>query len=388
MNSSDFTNYSQLRLDALPPQSAGELLHALLGGAPELEPLTQILITRTEGNPFFLEESVRMLVETKTLVGRHGAYGLAKPLQTLHVPATVQAVLAARIDRLPGDEKSLLQSAAVIGKDVAFPLLQAIAELPEEDLRRGLMHLRAAEFLHEISLSPDLEYTFKHALTHEVVYQSLLQDRRRALHSRIVEAIEQLYPDRLTDHVDRLAHHAFRGEVWDKTLPYSRPAGAKAFWRSANREAVTCFEQALVALKHLPENRDTIEQAVDLRFELRNALWLLGELAQILERLGEAESLATALGDQRRLGWVFGYMTNSFAWAGDYRRAIESGSVPAPSRMVLGISPFRWPRLSTWAWSTALWVTIVERWTSSEEPSHPSKAISSVSALACRAFPP
>ena len=319
------TYYLQLRIDPLPPASAEELLNAMLGQDWTLELLKRVMIERTEGNPFFLEESVRTLVETNALIGKHGAYALAKPLQTLHVPATVQAVLAARIDRLPAPEKSLLQSAAVIGKDMAFPLLHAIAELPEEELRRELMHLRTAEFLYEISLFPDLEYTFKHALTHEVVYQSLLQDRRRVLHSRIVEAIEQLYPDRLTEHVDRLAHHAFRGEVWDKALPYSRQAGAKAFWRSANREAVMCFEQALVALKHLPENRDTIEQAVDLRLELRNALWLLGELAQILERLGEAEALATALGDQRRLGWVYGYMTNSFAWAGDYRRAIESG---------------------------------------------------------------
>ena len=125
------TYYSQLRLDALPPESAGELLHALLGGAPDLEPLKQLLITRTEGNPFFLEESVRTLVETKALVGQQGAFALAMSLQALHIPATVQAVLAARIDRLPADEKSLLQSAAVIGKDVAFSLLQAIADLPE-----------------------------------------------------------------------------------------------------------------------------------------------------------------------------------------------------------------------------------------------------------------
>jgi predicted ATPase len=151
------------------------------------------LITRTEGNPFFLEESVRTLVETKALVGQQGAYALAMPLQALYIPATVQAVLAARIDRLPAEEKSLLQSAAVIGKDVAFPILHAIADLPEEELRRGLLHLRTAEFLYETSLFPDLEYTFRHALTHDVVYQSLLQDRRRALHSRIVESMEQLY---------------------------------------------------------------------------------------------------------------------------------------------------------------------------------------------------
>ena len=138
-----------------------------------------------------------------------------------------------------------------------FALLQAIADVPEDALRRGLATLQAAEFLYEAGLFPDLEYTFKHALTHEVAYGSLLQDRRRALHGRIVEAIERLYPDRLAEHVERLAHHAFRGEVWEKAVTYLRQAGAKAFARSANREAVAYFEQALTALTHLPETRET-----------------------------------------------------------------------------------------------------------------------------------
>ena len=181
------TYYTQLRLDPLPPASAEELLQALLGDDPSLVPLKRLLIERTEGNPFFLEESVRALVETGVLVGERGAYRLAKPLDSLQVPATVHAVLAARIDRLPPEEKRLLQTAAVIGTEVPFALLQAIVELSEEELRRGLGHLQAAEFLYETSLFPELEYTFKHALTHEVAYGSLLQERRRALHARIVE---------------------------------------------------------------------------------------------------------------------------------------------------------------------------------------------------------
>jgi class 3 adenylate cyclase/tetratricopeptide (TPR) repeat protein len=317
------TYYSQLRLDALPPATAGEFLGALLGADPALEPLKRLLVRR--GNPLFIEESIRTLVETGALTGERGAYHLTRAIQAIEVPATVQVILAARIDRLPAEDKQLLQTASVIGKDVPFVLLQAVAEAAEDAVHRGLTHLQAAEFLYETRLFPDPEYTFKHALTHEVTYGTLLQERRKILHARIVGAIESFYSDRLDEHVERLAHHAFRGEVWDKTLLYSRQAGAKAFLRSANQEAVAWFEQALLALKHLPENRDTIEQAVDLRFELRNALWLLGELAQILERLREAESLATAIGDQRRLGRIFGYKTNSFAWAGDYRRALESG---------------------------------------------------------------
>ena len=197
---------------------------------------------------------------------------MAHALPTIQVPATVQAVLAARIDRLSPEEKRLLQTAAVIGMEVPLPLLQAVGELPEEALRLGLTHLQDAEFLYEASLFPELVYTFKHALTQEVAYGSLLQERRRALHARIVEALEALAGDRVAEQVERLAHHALRGEVWDKALAYCRQAGEKAMTQSAHREAAGYFEQALSALPHLPETRDTREQAIDLRLALRGAL--------------------------------------------------------------------------------------------------------------------
>src|SRR5262249_47410499 len=155
---------------------------------PTLESLRRTLIGRTEGNPFFLEEGVRTLVETQVLVGERGAYRIAKAPQAWQIPATAQAILAARIDRLPPEDKRLLQAASVIGKDVPFALLLAIADMPESTLRQGLANLQAAEFLYEASIFPDLEYTFKHALTHEVAYGSVLQDRRRGLHARIVQA--------------------------------------------------------------------------------------------------------------------------------------------------------------------------------------------------------
>jgi class 3 adenylate cyclase len=275
------TYYTQLRLDPLPPASAAEVLQALLGDDAGLAPLTQLLIARTEGNPFFLEESVRTLVETGLLVGAPGAYRLTQPLDTLHVPATVQAVLAARIDRLPPEEKRLLQTAAVIGTEVPMPLLQAIAELPEAVLHRGLAHLQAAEFLYETRLFPEQAYTFKHALTHEVAYGRLLQERRRALHARIVEVLKALAGDRVAEQVEHLAQHALRGEAWDKALVYCWQAGAKAMGRSAHREAVRYFEQALSALAHLPDTRDTREQAVDLRLALRSALNQPGDWARM-----------------------------------------------------------------------------------------------------------
>src|SRR5262249_46007636 len=153
--------------------------------------------------------------------------------------------------------------AAVIGTEVPFPLLQAMGEVPEEALHRGLDHLQAAELLYETRLFPEREFTFKHALTHEVAYGGLLQERRRILHGRIVAALEALAAERLAEQVDRLAHHAVRGELWEKALVYCRQAGVRAEARSAHREAVVHFEQALAALAQLPECRDTLEQALD-----------------------------------------------------------------------------------------------------------------------------
>jgi class 3 adenylate cyclase len=262
------TYYTQLRLDPLPPASADELLQALLGDDPSLAPLKQLLIARTEGNPFFLEESVRTLVETRMLVGELGAYGLVKLLGSLQVPGTVQAVLAARIDRLSAEEKRLLQTAAVIGTEVPWPLLQAIANAPEDALHRGLTHLQAAEFLY------------------------------------------------------RLAHHALRGEVWDKVLAYGRQAGEKAMAHSAHREAVAYFEQALGALAQLPEQRATCEQAIDLRLALRTALLPSSNFERIPALLREAEALATNLDDPQWLAQVSGFLARHFSFMGAHDRAL------------------------------------------------------------------
>jgi predicted ATPase/class 3 adenylate cyclase len=316
------TYYTQLRLDPLPPVSPDEFLQALLGDDPGLEPLKHLLTARTEGNPFFLEESVRTLVETGMLAGEPGAYCLVKPLDSLRVPVTVQAVLAARIDRLPAGEKRLLQTAAVIGTEVPLPLLQAIAELPETALHPGLAHLQAAEFLYETRLFPEHAYTFKHALTHEVAYGSLLQERRQALHAQIVDALETLAGDRRDEQVDHLAQHALRGQVWDKALRYCRQAGTRAHARSAYREAVGYWEQALEALTHLPTDRTMLEQAIDLRCELYLVLVPLAQFEQMLTYLRDAETLAVGLGDQRRLGYVYRHLAVGLRLMHDYEPAL------------------------------------------------------------------
>ena len=278
-------NYTRITLDPLSPENADELLDSLLGDDGSLKPLKHLLVETTGRNPLFIEENVRALIETQSLAGERGAYRLAQPVATILVPATLQAILAARIDRLPADEKLMLETAAVIGKDVPFALLQTVVDDGEATLRQRLNELQVAEFLHETHRSLDLEYTFKHAVTHEVAYSSVLPERRRVLHARIAEAIEQLHAGRLMEHVERLAHHALKGEVWEKAVDYLRQAGLKAATRSAPQEARVWFEQALGVLEALPESRSTLEQAFEIRLELRSVLATLGEVRRALEGL-------------------------------------------------------------------------------------------------------
>ena len=296
--------YIQLRVDPLGQASAEELLDALLGPDPTVQPLKPLLIRRTEGTPLFLEESVRALVETGALIGERGTYRLVRAVEEVRVPATVQAVLAARIDRLPPEEKRLIQTAAVLGKDLPFTLLEAIADVPDAELRSGLSRLQAAELLYPVTLFPSLELTFKHALNHDVAYGSLLQERRRALHSRIVQTMEQMHAERIDEQVERLAHHALAAEAWDSTLRYSEQAGDKAIDRAAYREAAAYFGRALEAFEHLDDKDGRLAEAIDLRLKLRNAVFSLGDWRAGLQHLVEAERLAEGIGDRRRLAAI------------------------------------------------------------------------------------
>jgi class 3 adenylate cyclase/tetratricopeptide (TPR) repeat protein len=265
--------YSQIRLDMLAPENTRELLDTLLGTDAGLLPLKQILLGR--GNPFFLEETVRTLVETKTLAGAQGRYRLTQPVTTIQVPPTVQAVLAARIDRLPPESKHLLQVASVAGNEVPFALLQAITDLSEDALRRSLEQLQAAEFLAETGLFPDREYSFTHSLTLDVAYGTLLRGRRREMDARIVTTLERLYPAPSATTVERLAHHAFRGEVWDRAVRYGREAAARSFARSTLSEALGHVERALEALAHLPETPERRREELELVTERATALRML-----------------------------------------------------------------------------------------------------------------
>jgi class 3 adenylate cyclase/tetratricopeptide (TPR) repeat protein len=345
--------YSQVRLDVLPSETVDELLGILLGDDPSLASLRPLLVKR--GNPFFLEETVRALVESGALAGDRGRYRLVRPVQAMQVPPTVQVVLAARIDRLAPEDKRLLQTASVVGKDVSLSLLRTIADLPDDALHRGLDRLQAAEFLVETGSYPDLTYAFKHALTHEVAAASVLQERKRALHARIVDALEALDPERRAEQVERLAHHARGAERWEQAARYGRLVGARAFARSALTEAAEAFDQALDAIGHLPETPQRLEEGIDVRLELRSAVWQIGRLDRVLDSLRGAQALAERLGDRRRLGDVLTNLAGYFVLTGDPERAIETaGEVLALASDVDDLSlSARADNILAWAHLTA-----------------------------------
>jgi predicted ATPase/DNA-binding winged helix-turn-helix (wHTH) protein/class 3 adenylate cyclase len=315
---------TQMALPRLSARDSRVVLQSVPRAAQLPGPVQEAIVAKAAGNPFFVEELTWAAVA-------HGDHASSLP-----VPDTIEAVLAARLDRLPPEAKRLVQTAAVIGPVVPVPLLQRLTELPEDALQRGLAHLQAAEFLYETRLVPEQEYTFKHALTHEVAYGGLLQEQRRGLHARVVEVLEGLVPERAAEPVERLAHHALRGEVWDKAVTYGQQAGARADDRAALPEAATFFDQALQALAHLLESSDTRALAIDLRLTLASTLTQLGEYGRGLALRGEAEALARALDDRARLGRVLAAMANTFRMTGDPNGAIAAGQQALALAAALG----------------------------------------------------
>jgi predicted ATPase len=301
------------------------LIESLSGNCADLAVLKDLLAKRTEGNPFFIEEVVRSLTESGVLVGSKGAYRPGIPIDSIRIPGTVRTVLADRVDRLPAAQKQLLQTAAVIGLIVPFGLLRAVTDLRERELSEYLSDLQTSEFLYESNLFPELEYTFSHALTNEVVYNALLHERRTAIHASIVRALEEIAGGNVWEHCQTLAHHAFQGELWERAVSYAHQAGAKSMSRSAFLEAVSDYERGLAAATHLPDSPPKWAQQIDLHLEARNVLFLLGNSARVGEHLLAAESLADKLGDEQRTARVLNFLNSYYGLAGDPERAIEIG---------------------------------------------------------------
>jgi class 3 adenylate cyclase/predicted ATPase len=315
------TYYTQLRLTPFGTEEAEEFLTALLGSDARLHSLKQLILQKTEGTPFFMEEVVQELLEQGALVRAPGGGTGFTPAPTVpaqsefHIPPTVQGVLAARIDRLSAEEKALLQHLAIIGREFPLSLARRVVSHSEDELYRVLSSLQHKEFLYEQPAFPEVEYIFKHALTQEVAYHSVLHERRTALHERTAQAIEALYPSRLEEHYSELAHHYSRSGNTQKAVEYLHLAGHQAVQRSANAEAISHLTAALELLKTLPDTPERTRQELLLQITLGPVLIATkGYAAPEVERAyTRARDLCQQMGDTPQLFpvlwglWMFYY---------------------------------------------------------------------------------
>ena len=335
------TYYTQLRLDPLGKESADEMLSALLGDGSGLDQLKRLIIERTEGNPFFMEETVQVLLDEGTLV-RNGAMHLTKQLGELKIPPTVQGMLAARIDRLPTDAKDLLQTLSVIGREFPMSLIRAVVPRQVEDLEQMLNHLQLGEFIYEQPAVGETEYTFKHALTREVAYKSVLIGTRTRLHESIGAAIERLYSSRLDQYYAELARHYRLSANTVKAIKYLRLAGEQAARRSAVGEAGAKFSQALDFVRKLPGSPQRDASELEILLLLGPVLMAArGQAATEVEQIYErAEELSLdAVGTPGHFAAAFGILTVRLV-RGQHDIARKIGESLVEEARILGSSIF------------------------------------------------
>ncbi|MFQ5874022.1 MAG: adenylate/guanylate cyclase domain-containing protein, partial [Dehalococcoidia bacterium] len=265
----ELSYYSRMGVDQLSPPSSTELLQSLLGEGKVADHLKDLILGKAGGNPLFVEEFTRSLLDMGAIARSDDQYVLTRKPSEMEVPDTLQAAIAARIDRQEETLKRVLQVASVIGREFAFRILRIILEI-EEQLRSHLAELTGLEFIYEKRLFPELEYMFKHALTQEVAYNSLLIQRRKEFHKRIAQAIEEIYRDKLHEYLGVLAHHYQRAEDWEEALHYLTLSGDRSFSLYSLEESIEHYGGALEVLGRLPNTVENRQRGIDLRFALYN----------------------------------------------------------------------------------------------------------------------
>jgi hypothetical protein len=315
----DLTHFHRLTVEPLPEAQTDVLVRQYFQPHDASLALKALIRDRTGGNPFFVEELLRALEDQELLTLKAGAH--------VGVPSSVHAVLAARLDRLPPEEKLLLQTAAVIGMEVPLFVLEAVAGEPEDVVDRGLLHLQGLEFLYEAGHLPERTLAFKHALTHEVVYGSLLRGRRRALHAQILETLEAYAPDRLDEHVEILAHHALVGEMWEKAFVYLYKAGDKARQAYATQESIDFYTHAIEVSERITPTLDAA-QLFPL-YEGRGLVrMLLTDYDAAIADFQHMGQLARASGNSQKKGKVWGIWRMCIGWPSLKRAPPSSNSMP------------------------------------------------------------
>jgi class 3 adenylate cyclase/tetratricopeptide (TPR) repeat protein len=314
--------FSRIGLDQLTLKSSAELVRAILEGGETAPELSNLILNRAAGNPLFMEELTHSLLENGSIQRNGDQYILTKKSSDLQVPDTIQGIIAARIDRLEENLKRIMQVASVIGREFAFRILQAISDL-REDLKSELLNLQGLEFIYEKSLFPELEYVFKHALTQEVAYNSLLSNRRKVIHKKIGNAVEELYAESLEEFYGVLAYHFSKGEELEKAHQYLKLAGEKATQDHALWEAYGFFKQDVELLNRLPDNEERKRKLIEVIQLMRVSLMFLGFPEGSLSFLQQGESLAKELGDTRNLAIIYSGIGYYYNFAGDYLTSIR-----------------------------------------------------------------
>ena len=313
----------RLDLSALDDMASQEMLDRLMGRDVTLQSIRKRIVAKAQGNPLFLEELVRSLAETGSFEGGPGNYGLSKPAGRMEIPQTIHTVLAARIDRLDGLPKTLLQTSAVIGADVSIALLSGMLEVAPGKIAGDLKVLEKADLLRKVKRVGS-EYSFKHELIREVAYGTMLLGTRRSLHAKAVATIESRFADRLAEHIDRLADHAFMAELWEKAVPYQLRSCRRAVKRGANQDAIGIYQRALETLSHLPASAAKTKAEIDFRLVVVIALEPLGKHRLIADVLREARSLADTSRDPLRNAAVNCQLAVALWRIGEHESAMEA----------------------------------------------------------------
>ncbi len=335
--------YVQLQLNPLGRESADSLLAAMLGNAAELDPLKRLIVERTEGNPFFMEETVQAMFESGALV-RNGKVSLAQPLSSIKIPPSVKGILAARIDRLSVQEKDLLQTLSIIGKEFPLGLVKRVVERGEDELTPTMAALQLGEFIYEQPAFPDVEYVFKHALTQEVAYDSVLTERRKSIHEKTAVALESMYAQQLDDHLPELAYHFSRSGNPEKGFDYLMRAGEQARANSAYHEAVQNFTRALELLRLLPETaaRDAREVRL-IAIQGQTLASLRGVLDPEIHRLTlRLEELSERITDPDAL-----YLAIFARWNVEFSRGNPRGAEEMARRLIAMVGDAKDTRLAS-----------------------------------------
>jgi class 3 adenylate cyclase/tetratricopeptide (TPR) repeat protein len=309
----DRTYYWRIPLQPIEGDDAVSIVRSTLGVGDLPVELATVIARKAEGNPFFLEEIGRTLVETGVVKVAEGRLVSARAVSAIVVPDTVQDLIAARIDRLGGPQKRTVQTAAVIGREFALELLRRVSDV-QADLERALGELKRIELIYEKTGYRDAAYVFRHALTQDVAYTSLLQAERKRLHALIGTAIEELYAGRLEEHAEELVYHFTRGEAWDRVARYAREAGDRAAALCVDDRAVEFYDAAVAALARLPETDDTARAGIELRLAMRAPLWRGGQPDRLFALFKEAEDLATRHGQTERIDTIYAFLVQ-YHWA-------------------------------------------------------------------------